>query len=58
LESIVATDFNFSMKTLISSCYTRKEFRATSTSGFGRVSVQVTVWYRRLILAPNVGSVK
>ena len=33
LESIAATDFNFGVKILKSSCYTHKKFRATPTSG-------------------------
>jgi len=71
LESIAATDFNFGMKILTSSCYTRKKFRTTPTSGLGGASTQVnrvqkspfyaslwqfTVRYRRLPLASNVGS--
>jgi len=73
LESIVATDFNFGVKILTSSCYTCKKFRATPTSGMGGASARVdriqklpfyaslwqfTVRYRRLTLAFNVGSVK
>jgi len=41
LESIAATDFNFGVKILTSSCYTRKEFRATPTSGLAGASAQV-----------------
>jgi len=41
LESTVATDLNFGAMILTSSCYTRKEFRVTPTSGFGEASTQV-----------------
>ena len=73
LESIVATDFNFGVKFLTSSCYTRKKFCATSTSSMDGASSRVnriqkllfyaslwqfTIRYRRLTLASNVGSVK
>jgi len=65
LESITAADFNFGVKILTSSCYTRKKFSATSTSGLGGASARVnrvqkslfyaslwqfTVRYRRLTL--------
>jgi len=38
LESRAATDFKFGVMILTSSCYTRKELHAMSTSGFGGVS--------------------
>jgi len=72
LESVAATDFNFGVMILTSSCYTHKEFRATPTSGLGGASAQVdrirkspfyaslwqfTIQYKRLTLAYN-GSVK
>ena len=73
LESKAATDFNFGVKILTSSCYTRKKFHAMPTSGLGRVSMRVdrvqkspfyaslwqfTVQYRRLTLTSNIESVK
>ena len=64
-EKIAATDLNFGMINLSSSCYTRKEFRAPPISGMGGASTCVdcvqkslTVRDRRLALASNVGSVK
>jgi len=66
LENIEATDFNFGVMILTSSCYTCKEFYTTPTSGLGGASVWVdrvqkssfyaslcrfTVQYGRLILA-------
>ena len=36
LESGAATDFNFGVMILTSSCYTHKEFHATPTFGLGR----------------------
>jgi len=41
LESIAATDFNFGVMILISSCSCRKEFCAPPTSGLGGASTQV-----------------
>jgi len=65
LENIEATDFNFGVMILTSSCYTCKEFYTTPSSGLGGASVWVdrvqkssfyaslcrfTVQYGRLIL--------
>ena len=69
LESIAATDVNFGVMILTSSCYTGKEFRAKSTSSLGGASARVnhvqklpfyaSLWqlsdqYRRLIIVSNV----
>ena len=66
-------NFNFGMNILPSSCYTRKEFRATPKSGMGGASAHVnrvqkspfyaslwriTIQDRRLAVASIVGSVK
>jgi len=71
LESIAATDFNFGVMILKSSCYTRKEFCTTPTSGLGRASTRVdrvrklpfyaplwqfTIQYTRLILMLDLWS--
>jgi len=69
LEYIVATDLNFGVMILTSSCYTGKEFHAMSTSSLGGASARVnhvqkspfyaSLWqlsdqYRRLIIVSNV----
>jgi len=41
LESIAATDSNFGVMILTSSCYTRKKFCAMPTSSLGRASARV-----------------
>ena len=73
MDIIIPTEHYQMWKGTIILLHTRKKFRAVPTSGLGRASTRVdrvrklpfyaslwwlTIWYRRLTLASNVGSVE